>query len=195
MPFAKHWALRSNAFVRPKCLHSAWCCRVRFEEKSPFRMSPKRWPKGHLGNYQFTAYRSSNGSKPVDVERLTILRRQTSLLAQVTEGIRRGVATAEATVLVRDLCKPSGQCHDAHADRPGSKGRGERTGRQAEGARTERYGTARHGALLGGSGAVMNRRSSSFWNTKARRRRRVIPPVVLVGKTITFDTGGISQTG
>jgi leucyl aminopeptidase len=57
-----------------------------------------------LGSYQFTAYRSPNGSKPVDVERLTIYTAQASLLAQITEGIRRGVATAEATVLVRDLC-------------------------------------------------------------------------------------------
>ena len=57
-----------------------------------------------LGNYQFTAYRSPNGSKPIDVERLTIYTSQASLLPQMTEGIRRGVATAEATVLVRDLC-------------------------------------------------------------------------------------------
>ncbi|HNO07034.1 MAG TPA: M17 family peptidase N-terminal domain-containing protein, partial [Flavobacteriales bacterium] len=57
-----------------------------------------------LGNYQFTAYRSPNGSKPVDVERLTIYTAQASLLSQINEGIRRGVATAEATVLVRDLC-------------------------------------------------------------------------------------------
>ena len=57
-----------------------------------------------LGNYQFTAYRSPNGTKPVDVERLTIYTSQASLLPEITEGIRRGVATAEATVLVRDLC-------------------------------------------------------------------------------------------
>lgn len=33
-----------------------------------------------LGNYQFTAYRSPNGSKPIDVERLTIYTSQASLL-------------------------------------------------------------------------------------------------------------------
>ena len=57
-----------------------------------------------LGNYQFTAYRSANGTKPIDVERLTLYTSQCAQLPQMTEGIRRGVATAEATVLVRDLC-------------------------------------------------------------------------------------------
>ncbi len=56
-----------------------------------------------LGNYQFTVYRSEAASAQ-DVEGMTILIPQKGLLRQVTEGIRRGVATAEATVFVRDLC-------------------------------------------------------------------------------------------
>ena len=39
-----------------------------------------------------------------DVGRMTLLAPQKSQVRQLTEGIRRGVATAEATVLVRDLC-------------------------------------------------------------------------------------------
>ena len=102
MPFAKRWALRSNAFVRPKVSSFGVVLPGLCSRRSPFRMSRKRWPKGHSRNYQFTAYRSPNGSKPVDVERVTIHTSQASLLSQINEGIRRGVATAEATVLVRD---------------------------------------------------------------------------------------------
>src|SRR6185436_2557940 len=48
-------------------------------------------------------YRSEAASGQ-DVAEMKILIPRKSQLRQVTEGIRRGVATAEATVFVRDLC-------------------------------------------------------------------------------------------
>ena len=56
-----------------------------------------------LGSYQFTVYRSETASGQ-DVAEMKILIPRKSQLRQATEGIRRGVATAEATVFVRDLC-------------------------------------------------------------------------------------------
>jgi len=56
-----------------------------------------------LGSYQFTVYRSEVASGQ-EVTELRILIPNKGLLRQVTEGVRRGVATAEATVFVRDLC-------------------------------------------------------------------------------------------
>ena len=56
-----------------------------------------------LGSYQFTVYRSEAASEQV-VEGMKILVPQKGQLRQVAEGVRRGVATAEATVFVRDLC-------------------------------------------------------------------------------------------
>src|SRR6266705_904303 len=56
-----------------------------------------------LGSYQFTVYRSEAASGQ-DVAGMKILIPRKSQLRQVTEGVRRGVATAEATVFVRDLC-------------------------------------------------------------------------------------------
>ena len=56
-----------------------------------------------LGTYQFTVYRSEAASGQ-DVAEMKILIPRKSQLRQATEGIRRGVAAAEATVFVRDLC-------------------------------------------------------------------------------------------
>ena len=55
-----------------------------------------------LGSYQFNVYRSETIHK--DVAAMSIVAPQKAQLRQLSEGVRRGVATAEATVFVRDLC-------------------------------------------------------------------------------------------
>ncbi|MGB4894303.1 MAG: M17 family peptidase N-terminal domain-containing protein, partial [Nitrospira sp.] len=145
-----------------------------------------------LGNYQFTAYRSPNGSKPIDVERLTIYTSQASLLPQMTEGIRRGVATAEATVLVRDLCN-----HPANVMTPTRIVREAKAVAKESGVRLkvleqkdmEQLGM---GALLGVARGSHEPPKFIILEYKGAKAKKGDPPVVLVGKTITFDTGGIS---
>jgi leucyl aminopeptidase len=143
-----------------------------------------------LGNYQFTAYRSEKGSAK-DVSRMTILAPQKSQLRQLTEGIRRGVATAEAAVLVRDLCNhpsnvmtPTRIANEAKAVAK-EPGVGLKILEQKD---MEQLGM---GALLGvarGSHEPPKFIILEYNGAKKRDER----PVVLVGKTITFDTGGIS---
>jgi leucyl aminopeptidase len=145
-----------------------------------------------LGNYQFTAYRTANGSKPIDVERLTIYTSQASLLPQMTEGIRRGVATAEATVLVRDLCN-----HPANVMTPTRIVREAKAVAKESGVRLkvleqkdmEQLGM---GALLGVARGSHEPPKFIILEYKGAKAKKGDPPVVLVGKTITFDTGGIS---
>ena len=73
MPFAKRWALRSNAFVGPKGVFVRRGAARGSARGSPFGMSRKRWPKGHSRELSIHGHRhQSNGSKPVDVERVTI---------------------------------------------------------------------------------------------------------------------------
>lgn len=143
-----------------------------------------------LGSYQFTAYRSEPASEP-DVAGMKILIAQQAHLRQVTEGIRRGVATAEATVFVRDLCN-----HPANVLTPTMVAREAKTIAKAEKISIkileqkdmERLGM---GALLGvarGSQEPPKFIILEYNGTKNNNIR----PVVLVGKTITFDTGGIS---
>ena len=143
-----------------------------------------------LGNYQFTAYRSDNGT-PTNVERMTILTQQKTQLRPLSEGIRRGVATAEAAVLVRDLCN-----HPSNVMTPT---------RIANEAKKVAKEEALHLKILEqrdmeqlGMGALLGVAQGSHeppkfiileYNGSKKKNER---PVVFIGKTITFDTGGIS---
>lgn len=143
-----------------------------------------------LGSYQFTVYRSEAASGQ-DIGGMTILIPKKSQLRQVAEGIRRGVATAEATVFVRDLCN-----HPSNVLTPARVASEAKTLARANGIaitileqkEMERLGM---GALLGvarGSQEPPKFIVLEYNGAKKKDER----PVVLVGKTITFDTGGIS---
>jgi leucyl aminopeptidase len=142
-----------------------------------------------LGSYQFTVYRTAAAEHAV--EGMKILIPQKGQLKQVTEGIRRGVATAEATVFVRDLCNhpsnvltPTKVAEEAKAIAKAEK----ISIKILEQKDMERLGM---GALLGvarGSQEPPKFIILEYNGAKKKDER----PIVLVGKTITFDTGGIS---
>jgi leucyl aminopeptidase len=145
-----------------------------------------------LGNYQFTVYRSENGAKPINVERLIVYTTQRSQLTHMTEGIRRGVAMAEATVLVRDLCN-----HPSNVMTPTRIVREARAVANEPGVRLkvleekdmEQLGM---GAILGVARGSHEPPKFIILEYKGPKAKKGEQPVVLVGKTITFDTGGIS---
>ncbi len=145
-----------------------------------------------LGNYQFTAYRSPNGTKPTEVERLVLYTSHRAHLPQMAEGIRRGVATAEATVLVRDLCN-----HPSNVMTPTRIVREAQAVAKESGVRIkvleqkdmEKLGM---GALLGVARGSHEPPKFIILEYKGQKAKKAEQPVVLVGKTITFDTGGIS---
>lgn len=143
-----------------------------------------------LGSYQFTAYRSEAASGQ-DVAGMRILIQQKGQLRQVTEGVRRGVATGEATVFVRDLCN-----HPSNVLTPTRVANEAKTIAKAEGItikileqkEMERLGM---GALLGVARGSQEPPKFIILEYNGARKKDE-RPVVLVGKTITFDTGGIS---
>ena len=143
-----------------------------------------------LGSYRFTVYRSEPVSEQ-DVAGMEILIQRKGQLRQVTEGVRRGSAMAEATVFVRDLCN-----HPSNVLTPTKVASEAKTIARVEGITIkileqkdmERLGM---GALLGvarGSQEPPKFIILEYNGAKKKDER----PVVLVGKTITFDTGGIS---
>ncbi len=143
-----------------------------------------------LGSYHFTAYRSE-GSAGKDVKGMSLLAAQTSEVRSLAEGVRRGVATAEAAVLVRDLCN-----HPSNVMTPTKIANEAKTIAKEqsltlkilEQKEIEKLGM---GALLGvarGSHEPPKFIILEYKGSKKKDER----PVVLVGKTITFDTGGIS---
>ena len=179
--------------------------RVRQSKAGSFTVSvPPATPKGHslievaqaimegaiLGSYQFTAYRTDKIDGK-DIGRITLLGGKKGQVRLLTEGVRRGTATAEATAYVRDLCN-----HPSNVMTPTRIANEARTIAKEEGLtlkvlerrEMERLGM---GALLGvarGSHEPPKFIILEYNGAKKKEER----PVVFVGKTITFDTGGIS---
>ena len=143
-----------------------------------------------LGTYQFTEYLSDKKADNKQVSRLTVLATDARQLADLKEGARRGTATAEAAMLVRDLCNhPSNVMTPTRVASEAKKIGHERSVRVKilERAHVERLGM---GAFLGV--ARGSHEPPKFIILEYNGSRRNGKPIVIVGKTITFDTGGIS---
>lgn len=145
-----------------------------------------------LGAYQFTEYRTDNGPKPPDLERLTLYSDQRQHVRQLAEGTRRGTATAEAAVFVRDLCNHPSNVMTPTRVANEAKGIAKETGvtlKILEQKDMEQLGM---GALLGVARGSHEPPKFIILEYQGERAKKTAQPVVLVGKTITFDTGGIS---
>ncbi len=146
-----------------------------------------------LGGYQFTVYRTTSGEDTTSLQAVTLLEPGTSALPDMKEGVRRGVAAAEAAMYVRDLCNhPSNVMTPTRIAAEAKQVAKERavTVKILEQREAEKLGM---GAFLGvarGSHEppkfIVLEYKGGGGNGRGRR------PIVLVGKTITFDTGGIS---
>lgn len=143
-----------------------------------------------LGSYQFNVYRSE-GTTNKDVAAMSVLAPQKGQLRQLAEGIRRGVATAEATVFVRDLCNHPSNVMTPTKIANEAKAIAKETGASLKILEQKEMEELGMGALLGvakGSHEPPKFIILQYHGAKKKDDR----PVVLVGKTITFDTGGIS---
>jgi len=143
-----------------------------------------------LGSYQFNIYRS-DVPPAKDLAQMTLLAPEKSQLNALSEGIRRGTATAEAAVFVRDLCNHPSNVMTPTKIAQEAKAIAKETGvslKILEQKDMEKLGM---GALLGV--ARGSHEPPKFIILEYRgARKKDDRPVVLVGKTITFDTGGIS---
>jgi leucyl aminopeptidase len=143
-----------------------------------------------LGGYQFAVYKRNNADEPAAPRALTLVEENGASLSDVREGLRRGRVMAEAAWFVRDLCN-----HPANVMTPSRVAEEARKlGRQAgvkvkvlERREIEKLGM---GALL--SVAQGSHEPPKFIILEHKGGGRNRRPTVLVGKTITFDSGGIS---
>jgi leucyl aminopeptidase len=160
------------------------------KEHSPIEVAQAMAEGAILGGYQFTAYRSDNGPAR-DVARMTILASQRGQMRHLNEGLRRGVATAEATVFVRDLCNHPSNVMTPTRIAQEAKAIAKDEGLSLKILEQKEMEQLGMGALLGV--ARGSHEPPKFiileYNGARKKDER---PVVFVGKTITFDTGGIS---
>jgi leucyl aminopeptidase len=143
-----------------------------------------------LGSYQFSVYRSERVAGG-EVGAMSILASQRGPIRQLSEGIRRGVATAEATVFVRDLCNHPSNVMTPTKIANEAKVVAKDTGLSLKILDQKEIEALGMGALLGvAQGSHEPPKFIILQYDGARKKDE--RPVVLVGKTITFDTGGIS---
>ncbi|TKB72398.1 MAG: leucyl aminopeptidase [Nitrospira sp.] len=148
-----------------------------------------------LGLYQFNEYRTDQNGGGTSLSRMTLIETRTDRVATLREGVRRGRAGAEAAGFVRDLCNhpsnvmtPSRVAVEARAI---GKERGVKV-KILEQKKVEQLGM---GAFLGvarGSHEPPKFIILEYRGGGRGSNGKTDKPIVLVGKTITFDTGGIS---
>jgi leucyl aminopeptidase len=145
-----------------------------------------------LGHWRHTAYRTDPG--PAALRRVEIVEHDAARAKALAPAVARGAAWGEAACLARDLAATPGQ--DLVPEQLAARAR--EIGRAA-GARVEVLGVPQMerlgmGALLAvGRGSVHPPRFIVLERgPQGAARGAQVPTVVLIGKGVTFDTGGIS---
>ena len=143
-----------------------------------------------LGGYRFTHYRSENEEPSKDVRTMTLLANRANQVSGMKTGVRRGEASANATSFARDLCN-----HPANVMTPSRVAQEAQNIAEDSGITLtvlERKDQQKLG--MGGMVGVArgSQEPSKFIVLEYAGGRKKDRPVVLVGKTVTFDSGGIS---
>jgi leucyl aminopeptidase len=142
-----------------------------------------------LGLYRFGRYKPANDDAR-EIAALSLLERDRAKLRALTEAVRRGRILAEATNAARDLVNEPGNTLT-----PTELGRRAAAMARRAGVRCRVLGPAELARL--GAGALLgvargSRQPPRMIVLEYRGRRRSGPHLGLVGKGITFDSGGIS---
>ncbi|HWM04964.1 MAG TPA: leucyl aminopeptidase [Actinophytocola sp.] len=139
-----------------------------------------------LGGYAFTAYRSQNGDGPLGRMDLSV---SSTHAASARQELARATAVAEAVAAARDLVNtpPNDLYPASFAER--AVALAEQAGLRTEVLDAKALRREGYGGILGvGGGSSRPPRLVRLHYTPAAPRAKV----ALVGKGITFDTGGIS---
>lgn len=143
-----------------------------------------------LGGYRFTHYRSDDEGPSKDVRTMTLLANRANQVSGMKTGVRRGEASAHATSFARDLCN-----HPANVMTPSRVAQEAQNIAEDSGiALTVLERKDQEELGMGGMLGVArgSQEPSKFIVLEYSGGRKKDRPVVLVGKTITFDSGGIS---
>jgi leucyl aminopeptidase len=139
-----------------------------------------------LGAYEFTEYKSDSADRPAPPSEFTIVVPGASA---AETALRRVRAVADAVALVRDLVNtPPNDLYPAELAARGAAA-GEKAGLSAEILDEDALAAGGYGGILavGGGSARKPRLLRLHYSGNGARKK-----VALVGKGITFDSGGIS---
>jgi leucyl aminopeptidase len=141
-----------------------------------------------LGLYRFTRYKTGNDNAKA-IERVTIVERDRQRLKALTEAVRRGRILAEAANAARDLVNEPGNTLT-----PTELARRARAMARAARVRCEVLGPRELRRLKAGGllGVARGSQEPPRLLVLTYRGRRGGPHLGLIGKGVTFDSGGIS---
>jgi len=142
-----------------------------------------------LSLYRFDRYLTTRRPERKPLRRFIILSESPARLRRLRNGITLARAVCQGTVLARDLANAPG--NEIYPDTLGRRARSvaRRSGLRVSVLREEKIRALRMGGLLGVSQGSKN--GPRFIIMEMNRTRRH-GTVVLVGKGVTFDSGGIS---
>ena len=142
-----------------------------------------------LAGYRFDKYRTM-GDEIVPIERVQIHALDNSSAAGMRAGARTGTVIGEATCLARDLANEPGSVHTPAWLAQQARALGRDVGLKVRVMAVRELERAGMGGILSvGKGAAYPPRLISLEYGERKARRSTI---ALVGKGVTFDSGGIS---
>jgi len=144
-----------------------------------------------LGLYQFTVYRTESREEIKTVKEMVILEPEARRFAEIQTGTRRGQIIAEATNFVRDLGnQPSNFLTPTRLARIAQDLAKEHglSCHVLERSQIEKLGMGALAGVARGSQEPPKFIILEYRGSKRSKER----PVALIGKSITFDSGGIS---
>jgi len=143
-----------------------------------------------LGLYQFNVYKTEPRDSTRSIQEFTLLEEESRHLKEIQKGIHRGQILAEATNLARDLGNyPSNYVTPTRLAEMAQGMAGE-LGLECEVLEKPQMEALGMGAFLGV--ARGSQEPAKFIILKYQGENSATRPIALVGKTITFDSGGIS---
>jgi leucyl aminopeptidase len=148
----------------------------------------------HLGNYRFLTYRSdqTKSKVPPPVESLILWESDAVRRRAAARGIATGAILAEATVRVRDLVNtPANDLPPAALARVASTWSNE-AGVKLQVLGPSEIARAGMGAVLAVGGGSVHEPRFLIATYHGRKRQPKIVDAALVGKGVTFDSGGIT---
>jgi leucyl aminopeptidase len=143
-----------------------------------------------LGGYRFKGYQAVNPDQPAPIEELTLVEYDASALEEVRQGAQAGQIVAEAVCLARDLAnEPANRLTPSLLAERAQQVAAE-VGLACRVLGEPEMRQERMGALL--AVAQGSREPARFIVLEHNAGRADLPTYVIVGKGITFDSGGIS---
>ncbi len=144
-----------------------------------------------LGSYRFTEYKGvSRNSHQKPIAELVLVEHDAARIRETTEGVRRGEILSDSVAFVRDLANKSGTDHPPAVLAETARRMAKEFGLRCTVLGLKDLEREKMGALLGV--ARGSRNEPRLIVLEHRAPAKDAPTVCIVGKGITFDSGGIS---